>query len=104
MAQRVPFRNEGANSLAATTSAFNEWKVPTPRGAQLHVSTVANLLARAQKLERFARPSEVFIDGSSALATTQHSKKVSRRGGRLEGGLQGSQVAQGSRTRRPPLF
>ena len=44
-------RNEGAHTLAAITSAFNDRKLPTPRGAQWHVSTVANLLARAQKLE-----------------------------------------------------
>ena len=45
-------RTEGASTLAAITAAFNERKIPTPRGAQWHVSTVANLLARAQRLER----------------------------------------------------
>ena len=44
-------KNEGAITLAAITFAFNERKVLTPRGTQWHVSTVANLLARAQKLE-----------------------------------------------------
>ena len=44
-------RNEGSTTLAAITSAFNDRRIPTPRGARWHVSTVANLLARAQKLE-----------------------------------------------------
>jgi DNA invertase Pin-like site-specific DNA recombinase len=44
-------RNEGSITLAAITTAFNERRIPTPRGARWHVSTVANLLARAQKLE-----------------------------------------------------
>lgn len=44
-------RNEGSITLAAITSAFNDRRIPTPRGARWHVSSVANLLARAQKLE-----------------------------------------------------
>jgi DNA invertase Pin-like site-specific DNA recombinase len=44
-------RNEGAITLDAISRALNERRVPTPRGAQWNVSTVANLLARAQKLE-----------------------------------------------------
>jgi hypothetical protein len=44
-------KKEGAGTLAAITTALNERKIPTPRGAQWHVSTVANLLARAQKIE-----------------------------------------------------
>ena len=44
-------RNEGSITLAAITAALNERRVPTPRGARWHVSSVSNLLARAQKLE-----------------------------------------------------
>jgi DNA invertase Pin-like site-specific DNA recombinase len=44
-------RNEGAMTLAAISFALNERRVPTPRGARWHVSSVANLLARAQQLE-----------------------------------------------------
>ena len=44
-------RSEGAITLAAITTALNDRRVPTPRGARWHVSSVANLLARAQKLE-----------------------------------------------------
>jgi DNA invertase Pin-like site-specific DNA recombinase len=42
---------EGAQSLAAITVALNDRKIPTARGARWHVSSVMNLLARAQKLE-----------------------------------------------------
>jgi hypothetical protein len=42
---------EGAQSIGAITVALNERKVPTARGAPWHVSSVMNLLARAQKLE-----------------------------------------------------
>ena len=42
---------EGAQSLAASTVALNGRKIPTVRGARWHVSSVMNLLARAQKLE-----------------------------------------------------
>ena len=44
-------RNEGSITLAAITSALNERRIPTPRGASWHVSSVANLLARAHKLD-----------------------------------------------------
>jgi DNA invertase Pin-like site-specific DNA recombinase len=44
-------RNEGSITLAAITSALNDRRIPTARGARWHVSSVANLLARAQKLE-----------------------------------------------------
>jgi DNA invertase Pin-like site-specific DNA recombinase len=44
-------RNEGAITIGAITRSLNDRKVPTPRGSMWHVSTVANLLARAQKLE-----------------------------------------------------
>ena len=42
---------EGSITLAAITAALNERRVPTPRGARWHVSSVANLLARTLKLE-----------------------------------------------------
>jgi len=42
---------EGILSIGAITRAFNERKVPTPRGSRWHVSSIINLLARAQKLE-----------------------------------------------------
>ena len=45
-------RNEGSITLAAITTALNDRRIPTARGARWHVSSVANLLARAQKLER----------------------------------------------------
>jgi DNA invertase Pin-like site-specific DNA recombinase len=44
-------RAEGAASIGAVMRALNERKVPSPRGAQWHISSAANLLARAQKLE-----------------------------------------------------
>ena len=44
-------RSEGAITLAAIAAALNDRKVPTARGAHWHVSSVMNLLARAQKLE-----------------------------------------------------
>src|SRR4051812_14872576 len=44
-------RSGGAKSIGAITLALNERRIPTPRGARWHVSTVANLLARAQKFE-----------------------------------------------------
>src|SRR5258707_1326389 len=46
-------RAEGATTLAAITTSFNNRRIPTARGARWHVSSVANLLARAQKLEGF---------------------------------------------------
>jgi hypothetical protein len=45
-------RAEGAISIGAVTRALNERKIPTARGLQWHVSTVANLLARAQRFEQ----------------------------------------------------
>ena len=44
-------RGGGAITLAAIATALNDRKIPTPRGARWHVSSVMNLLARAQKLE-----------------------------------------------------
>jgi DNA invertase Pin-like site-specific DNA recombinase len=44
-------RTEGTITIGAVTRLLNERKIPTPRGARWHVSSVANLLARAQKLE-----------------------------------------------------
>ena len=49
-------RGEGAITLAAIATALSDRKIPTPRGARWHVSSVANLLARAQKLAAVARP------------------------------------------------
>jgi DNA invertase Pin-like site-specific DNA recombinase len=46
-------RTEGTISIGGVTRALNERKVPTVRGAQWHVSSVSNLLARARKLEAF---------------------------------------------------
>jgi DNA invertase Pin-like site-specific DNA recombinase len=42
---------EGAQSIGAITSALNARKIPSARGSRWHVSSVMNLLARAQKLE-----------------------------------------------------
>ena len=44
-------RSEGAITIGAVTRSLNERRVPTARGSRWHVSSVANLLARAQKLE-----------------------------------------------------
>ena len=44
-------RAEGAHSIGAITAALNGRKIPSPRGARWHVSSVMNLLARAQKLK-----------------------------------------------------
>ena len=44
-------RAEVAISIGAVTRALNKRKIPTAHGLQWHVSTVANLLARAQRLE-----------------------------------------------------
>jgi DNA invertase Pin-like site-specific DNA recombinase len=44
-------RGEGAITISAVTRTLNERKIPTARGSRWHVSSVANLLARAQKLE-----------------------------------------------------
>ena len=42
---------EGAQTIGAITAALNQRKIPSPRGARWHVSSVMNLLARAQKFE-----------------------------------------------------
>jgi DNA invertase Pin-like site-specific DNA recombinase len=44
-------RGEGASTIGAVTRSLNERKIPTVRGSRWHVPSVANLLARAQKLE-----------------------------------------------------
>jgi DNA invertase Pin-like site-specific DNA recombinase len=46
-------RSEGAITLAAISNALTERKIPTSRGARWHVSNVAALLARTQKLDGF---------------------------------------------------
>ena len=53
---------EGAHSIGAITVALNERKILTPRGSRWHVSSVMNLLARAQKLEVVRRSR--FLDGN----------------------------------------
>jgi hypothetical protein len=42
---------EGAQSIGAITTALNARKIPSARGTGWHVSSVMNLLARAQKFE-----------------------------------------------------
>ena len=44
-------RAEGTITIGAITRLLNERKISTARGSRWHVSSVANLLARAQKLE-----------------------------------------------------
>jgi hypothetical protein len=44
-------RSEGAITIGAITRPLNERRIPTARGSRWHVSSVTNLLARAQKLE-----------------------------------------------------
>ena len=44
-------RAEGAITIGAMTRSLNERRVLTPRGCRWHISAVANLLSRAQKLE-----------------------------------------------------
>lgn len=44
-------RGEGTITIGAVTRSLNERKIPAARGSPWHVSSVANLLARAQKLE-----------------------------------------------------
>jgi DNA invertase Pin-like site-specific DNA recombinase len=44
-------RSEGTITIGAITRSLNDRRIPTPRGSRWHVSSVANLLARAQKLE-----------------------------------------------------
>jgi DNA invertase Pin-like site-specific DNA recombinase len=43
-------RAGGITSIGATTKALNERGVRSPRGGRWHVSSVSNLLARAQRL------------------------------------------------------
>ena len=43
--------SEGAITIGAVTRSLNQRKIPTARGSRWHVSSLANLLARAQKLE-----------------------------------------------------
>jgi DNA invertase Pin-like site-specific DNA recombinase len=42
---------EGAQTIGAITEALNDRKIPSPRGSRWHVSSVMNLLARAQRIE-----------------------------------------------------
>jgi len=44
-------RTEGAITIGAITRSLNERKIPAARGSRWHISAVANLLARAQKIE-----------------------------------------------------
>jgi hypothetical protein len=44
-------RAEGLVTIEAVARALNDRKVLTMRGSRWHVSSVSNLLARAQKLE-----------------------------------------------------
>src|SRR3954452_19827153 len=44
-------QREGAITIDAITRSLNERQVPTARGSRWHVSSVANLLARAQRLD-----------------------------------------------------
>jgi DNA invertase Pin-like site-specific DNA recombinase len=54
-------RAEGTVTIGAITRSLNERKIQTQRGSQWRVSSVANLLAREQKLE--AVHSLAFIGG-----------------------------------------
>src|ERR1041385_838480 len=45
-------RVEGAITIGAVTRSLNERRIPALRGSRWHISSVANLLARAQKLEK----------------------------------------------------
>lgn len=42
---------EDATTIGAVTRSLTERKIPTARGARWHMSSVANLLTRAQKIE-----------------------------------------------------
>ena len=44
-------RSEGTITIGGITRSLNERKISTARGSRWHVSSVSNLLARAQKLE-----------------------------------------------------
>jgi DNA invertase Pin-like site-specific DNA recombinase len=49
-------QNTGATTFEAITCALNERGVRSPRGARWYVSSVSNLLARAQKLAQIREP------------------------------------------------
>jgi hypothetical protein len=49
-------RAEGMITIGAITRSLNDRRIPTARGSRWHVSSVANLLARAQKLEGLRWP------------------------------------------------
>jgi DNA invertase Pin-like site-specific DNA recombinase len=49
-------RSEGAITIGAITRSPNERKIRTPRGSRWHVSTVANLLVRTQRIEAMREP------------------------------------------------
>ena len=53
-------RGTGAITLAAISTALNERRIRTARGGRWHVSSVMNLLARANKLAQ-ARWSALFL-------------------------------------------
>jgi DNA invertase Pin-like site-specific DNA recombinase len=57
-------RAEGAASIGAVMRALNDRKIPSPRGSRWRISSAANLLARAQKLEAAHKLS--FIGGSNS--------------------------------------
>jgi hypothetical protein len=57
-------RAEGTVTIGAVMRSLNEYKILTARGLHWHVSSVANLLARAQKLE--ATRQLAFIGGKIA--------------------------------------
>jgi hypothetical protein len=44
-------RSEDTITIGAITRSLNERKITTARGSQWYISSVANLLARAQKFE-----------------------------------------------------
>ena len=44
-------RESGTKGFGAIAAALNERNIPTARGSRWHVSSVANLVARMQKLE-----------------------------------------------------
>jgi len=45
-------RVEGAITIGAVTRSLNERRIPALRGSRWHISSVANLLARVQRLEQ----------------------------------------------------
>jgi DNA invertase Pin-like site-specific DNA recombinase len=59
-------RADGAITIGSITRSLNERRIPTQRGSRWHVSSVANLLARAQKLEPLR--CHPFIDGKYGTA------------------------------------